>query len=152
MNRPTIDGLRADIVPHHQWAISKWYYANPLWYYHRRRTDEEIVTDRKFYQLVDPELRQICHLLNEAGLHTTPSCQGHFYEKQRFEHVWETLTREQSLIRADGLIVKDSETDHEFLFRRPNYSFPWKHFDDFYKQAAAHQGIGYLGVLVPPDK
>src|SRR5438552_17455999 len=129
MERPAINVLRAGIVEHRQWPLSKWYYANSLWYYHRRRNDDEIVTNWKFYQLVDPELRQICHLLNEAGLQTTPSCQGHFYEKQRFEHVWETLTREQSLIRADGLIVKDSETDHEVLFRCPNYSFQWKQFD-----------------------
>ncbi len=145
-------GLRADIVPHREWPISKWFYANPLWYYHRKGTDGEIITNRKFFSLVDPDLREVCHLLNSAGLQTTPSCQGHFYDRHRFENIWDVLKREQMLIRADGLIVKDSETDQEFLFHDPTYVLPWKDFGDFYLQAADHQGTGYLGIVVPPEK
>src|SRR4051812_37377333 len=125
MNLPPIQGLRADIVPHRRWPVSKWFYANPLWYYHRPGTDEEINATRKFYQLVDPDLRQLCHLLNSAGLRTCPSCQGHFYERNRFENIWTELTREQDEIRDGGLVVKDSETDKEFLFKDKNYALPW---------------------------
>jgi len=152
MDVPPISGLRADIVPHRDWPIRKWFYANPLWYYHRKGQDSDIVPNRKFFSLVDPDLRQVCHLLNTAGLQTTPSCQGHFYDRNRFENIWQTLTREKDLIRADGLIVKDSETDREYLFRDAEYSLPWKTFDDFFEQAADHQGTGYLGILIPPER
>src|SRR5690242_19227618 len=85
----TITGLSAAIVPHRMWAVSRWFYANPIWYYHRLSAAHEICAGGKFYQLVDEELRELCRLLNEAGVRTTPSCQGHTYPKQRFERIWE---------------------------------------------------------------
>ncbi|MCI0677190.1 MAG: hypothetical protein L0Y42_15620 [Phycisphaerales bacterium] len=146
---PIITSLRADIVPHREFAGRKWFYANPLWYYHRRGQTGEINPSRKFYKLVDPELRELCHLLHDAGVHTTPSCQGHFYGRDHFKEIWHELEREQSLIQTSGLTVKDSETDSPFLFRTPTYQLPWPSFEDFYVQAASHQNIGYLGILVP---
>lgn len=147
MNR--IGNLRADIVPHAHWAVSKWFYADPIWYYHRRGTDEELVAGRRFYELVDPELRELCRLLNEHGLHTTPSCQGHFYPKTRFEKIWAELGREAELVRGEGLVVKDSETQKEYLFCEGDYTLPWRTFEEFFAQAGEHQGMGYLGVLMP---
>jgi len=152
MDLDRITGLRAGIVPHREWPLCKWYYANPHWYYSRRGNAGEIVANRRFYQLVDPDLRPVCHLLNTAGLQTTPSCQGHFFERSRFETIWAVLSREQDLIRTGGLIVKDSETDREALFQDPQYQLPWNDFDAFYAQAGEHQGTGYLGILVPPER
>jgi hypothetical protein len=146
-----IVGLSAGLLEHQRWPVSKWFYANPLWYYHRDGTDEEIVPNRKFYQLVDPDLREICRELNDAGLHTTPSCQGHFYPRERFERIWDELKREEPQIVGSGLVVKDSETDAEYLFRDPSYRVPWANFDGFYAKAADHQGTGYLGIVVPCD-
>jgi hypothetical protein len=146
-----ITDLNVDFLPHRRWAISKWFYSNPLWYYHRPGTDERIVLNRRFYQLVDPDLRDLCRLLNERGLHTTPSCQGHFYLRDRFERIWGELRREQVAIASDGLVVKDSETDQPYLFRRADYCLPWADFDTYYAQAAEHQGTGYLGILLPPE-
>ncbi|HYE17968.1 MAG TPA: hypothetical protein VEA69_05970 [Tepidisphaeraceae bacterium] len=143
--------LSPGIVDHARWAVSKWFYANPIWYYHRRGTDEELVASRKFYDLVDPGLRPLVKLLHDNGLHTTPSCEGHFYPKSRFEQIWAELTREAEQIRDDGLVVKDSETDKPYRFHDPIYTLPWPTFDAFYAQAGAHQGMGYLGVLLPCD-
>jgi len=149
---PRISNLRSDLLPHQRWAISKWYYANALWYYHRDGTGEEIVPNRKFYQLVDPDLREICRELLDAGLQTTPSCQGHFYPRERFEKIWDELKREEPPITHGGLIVKDSETDREFLFRDLRYRVPWPNFADFHTAATEHQGTGYLGIIVPHDQ
>src|SRR5438067_8000604 len=77
MDVSTIRGLQAGLVPHREWAVRRWFYANPIWYYHRRSAAHEIRPTGKFYKLVDPELREVCRLLNDAGLQTTPSCQGH---------------------------------------------------------------------------
>jgi hypothetical protein len=152
MDIERISGLKADIVPHRQWPVSKWFYANELWYYHRLGTDEEILTGRKFYQLVDDDLRELCYVLIEAGLHTTPSCQGHFYNRQRFEKIWEELLREGQAIRGAGLKMTDSETQKEYLFAEADYRLPWERFEQFYDQAGAQQGIGYIGVIVPADR
>src|ERR1043165_1765844 len=102
MDLERISGLKADIVPHRQWPVSKWFYANELWYYHRLGTDEEVVTGRKFYKLVDEDLRELCHVLPEAGLQTTPSCQGHFCDRSCFEKIWQELVREAVAIRGEG--------------------------------------------------
>lgn len=152
MAHSAITGLSADLLPHRQWAVSRWFYANPIWYYHRRSAAHEIRPSGKFYQLVDPLLREVCHLLNDAGLRTTPSCEGHSYPRERFERIWEELKREEPLIRGDGLVVKDCENDEAFLFRQADYRIPWPSFDDFYREASAHQNVGYLGILVPNDR
>lgn len=146
-----ISGLSADLLPHREWAISRWFYANPIWYYHRRSADHEICPSGRFYQLVDPELREVCRLLNDAGARTTPSCQGHSYPRERFERIWEELQREAPLIRTEGLVVKDCENDEAYLFRQSDYHVPWRGFEDFYREAAAHQNVGYLGILVADD-
>ena len=145
-----ITGLSAAIVPHRMWAVSRWFYANPIWYYHRLSAAHEICAGGKFYQLVDEELRELCRLLNEAGVRTTPSCQGHTYPKERFERIWEELKREEGPIRREGLVVKDCENDRPYVFREEGYRVPWESFEEFYREAGAHQNVGYLGVVLPP--
>ena len=148
--RPSpVTGLRADLVPHRQWGLCRWFYASDLWYYHRPGVAHEVRPDGKFYRLVDPDLRDLCRLLNEAGIRTTPSCQGHSYPRERFEHIWSELEKQQPLIRGDGLVVKDCENDLPYVFREMSYRIPWPSFDAFYDEAGAHQNLGYLGVLVP---
>lgn len=148
----SIRGLEAGFVAHRQWPLRKWYYANPLWFYHEPFAADEMIPSPKFYELMDPELRDLCRGLHAAGLHTTPSCQGHFYEKERFERIWAELERERAKIIAGGLEVKDSETQEAFLFQDEAFSLPWDSFDSFYAEASAQQGIGYLGVLVPFER
>jgi hypothetical protein len=150
MELPRMSDLRADLVPHHEWAIRRWFYANPIWYYHRRSAQHEICAGGRFYQLVDPELRELCQVLNDAGIRTTPSCAGHSYPRSRFEQIWQELSREAPLIRTTGLVVKDSENDRPYLFHQSDYELPWPGFDAFYREAGAHQDIGYLGLILPP--
>jgi hypothetical protein len=151
MDPRPISDLRADLVPHREWAVSRWFYSNPIWYYHRRSFDHEIRPGGRFYRLVDPELREVCRLLNDAGAQTTPSCQGHSYPREHFEKVWDELRREETLIWGEGLVVKDCENDESYLFRQGDYRVPWPSFADFYREAAAHQNVGYLGILIPAD-
>src|SRR5690242_14472195 len=111
MEDRAISDLSAGLLPHRQWAISRWFYANPIWYYHRRSSVHEIRLGGRFYQLIDPALRDVCRLLNDAGARTMPSCEGHSYPRERFEQIWEELRREEPLIRGHGLVVKDCEND-----------------------------------------
>src|SRR5687768_16127691 len=147
-----IRGLEAGFVPHRQWPLRKWYYANPLWFYHEAFAADEMIPSPKFYELVDPELRDLCRGLHAAGLHTTPSCQGHFYGRERFERIWAELVREQAKVNGAGLPVKDSETQQEHLFRNQAFRLPWHSVDAFFDEASAQQGEGFIGILVPLDR
>jgi len=146
---PRMTGLRADLAPHRQWALCRWFYANPVWYYWRPSATHELDTRGRFFELVDPDLRELCRTLNEAGIRTTPSCQGHSYLRERFERIWEVLKGEEELIRTPGLEVKDSENQKPYLFRDPAYRIPWESFEAFYRDAAGHQGVGYIGLIIP---
>ena len=149
---PTIRGLEAGFVPHRQWPLRKWYFANPLWFYHEQFPVDEMIPSRAFYELVDPQLRELCLGLHAADLHTTPSCQGHFYGRERFDRIWAELEREQARVTGAGLPVKDSETQEEHLFQDPSFRLPWPSADAFYEEASAQQNEGYIGIVIPDDR
>ena len=96
-------------------------------------------------------LREVCKLLNDAGLRTTPSCEGHSYPRQRFTQIWSELKREEPAIQTGGLVVRDCENERQYQFRDVAYRLPWESEDQFYRQAAAHQELGYLGILSPGE-
>ena len=83
------------------------------------------------------------------GLHTTPSCQGHFHGRSYFEARWEELQREAAAIRGAGLGVIDAETGARYRFRDAGYRLPWLSFESFRARSMRHQRTGYLGVLLP---
>src|SRR4051812_14236039 len=91
---PQTNDLHADIVPHHHWATSRWFYANPVWSYHRPATDAELAARPHTFKLIDPELRDLADLLTAHGLRTTPPCQGHFHPREHLERIWGELTWE----------------------------------------------------------
>lgn len=149
---PAIAGLQAGLIPLREFPLRKWFYVTPLWYYHAPSLQHHLNRDPNFYELVDPLLRDLCFLLQRAGLYTTPSCQGHFYVRGRFEKIWADLKRDEAAIREGGLIVKDSETDQAYLFQNPAYALPWESFEQFYHETDAHQNKGYVGIVIPPDR
>jgi hypothetical protein len=149
---PILTGLDPGIIPQRAFPLRRWFYANPLWYYHTPATRHRLHTDAQFYELLDPDLRELCQALLGAGLYTTPSCQGHFYPRQRFERVWDELSREADSIRESGLVVHDSETDCPYQFQAPQYQLPWPDFAAFLEQAFPHQNHGYIGIAVPLDR
>lgn len=149
---PIISTLRADLVSHREMAIRKWYAGSSNWYYHRRALPGEYDCSRRFYQLIDPQLRGLCRLLHRYGIHTTPSCQGHFYGRDYFERIWDALVRERDLIQTTGLKVRESSEGREFLFRACTYELPWPNFNEFYSLASTTQTQGYLGILLPREQ
>ena len=146
---PPVAGLESGIIPQRTFPLRRWYYANPLWYYHAPAIEHRLRADPKFFELVDPQLRELCRCLLAAGLHTTPSCQGHFHPRRRFERVWDELLREAELIRSGGLVVRDSESDQAFSFCEPDYRLAWPDFTSFHEQAGRQQTHGYIGFAIP---
>ena len=149
---PVLTGLDAGIIPQRTFPLRRWFYANRLWYYHSPATQHSLRSDAQFYDLVDPALRELCQALLAAGLATTPSCQGHFYPRERFARVWDELSREADTIRETGLTVRDSETDCPYQFQQRDYQIPWPSFDAFLNQAFPHQHHGFIGIAVPAQR
>lgn len=148
----TLDDLEVGLIAPRRFPLRRWFYANPIWYYHTPATEHKLRTDAKFYELVDPDLRELCHVLIESGLRTTPSCQGHFYPESRFTRIWDELVRESALVQSIGLIVKDSESDVPYRFRNPDYRLPWSSYAEFMEEASSHQHRGYIGIAVPANR
>jgi hypothetical protein len=151
MNIRPIQSLSADLITRESFPKREWFYASPMWYYHRARpacTESRLNTDARFYKLIDPDLRPLCRQLNARGIRTTPSCQGHFYQRGHYQKVWDLLQRESRTIVAEGLEVRNAETDELRLFKDPAYKLPWPSFEIFLSKIAAEQGKGYLGMWV----
>lgn len=144
-----VAGLEAGLVPLREFPVRQWFYATPLWYFHRPAITHRLQPNARFWQLVDPSLREICRAILRAGLLTTPSCQGHYYPRSHFASVWRSLDESTRAVRNGGAWVRDSETDQPVLFRDPLFALPWKRFEDFFIDAAAHQSAGYLGLALP---
>ncbi len=144
-----IRGLKAEFVPLREFPRRRWFYATPLWYYHGSGPREKVQTDRNFYDLIDPLLREACYSLHRAGIDTTPSCQGHFYPLGYFKEVWGRLQGERQQIQHQGLPVRDCETGRVYLFREAEFRLPWDSFGDFYQAVASRQNEGYLGIQFP---
>lgn len=145
-----IDGLTPAIVPHRLWWRRRWFQAiRGTRYYHAPGPRQPAFTGRGFYERMDPQLRPLCRMLHMRGLHTTPSCQGHFHGRSYFEARWEELQREAAAIRGVGLGVIDAETGARYWFRDTRYRLPWRSFEIFQARSLCHQRTGYLGVLIP---
>jgi hypothetical protein len=146
---PRVSGLEAGLIPLRTFPLRKWYYANELWYYHAPAFEHRLIADPKFFELVDPQLRELCRCLLSAGLRTSPSCQGHFHSRERFRRVWDELSHEEELIRSSGLLVRDSESEEPFAFSEPEYRLAWPDFASFFEQASRQQQHGYIGIAIP---
>jgi hypothetical protein len=143
--------LETGLVPRRQFARRRWYHASNLWYYHRPAPLPRLELDQQFYELVDPDIRDLCRTLHERGIGTAPSCSGHFHKKAYFVAVWDELQREADQIRSDGLVVQDCETKANVLFHNPSHQVPWTTFADFREDLRDSQKGGYLGVIFRND-
>lgn len=144
--------MSAGIIRPEEWPLRRWFYANPLWYYHAPGVNSRARQDDRFYRLVDPHLRAICRMVHRAGLRTTASCQGHFHSREHFAEVWDQLQRDRDQIIGTGLIVHDAETDAPHLFRNAQFELPWHDLGGFQEQAARNQSQGFLGIVVPRER
>lgn len=147
MSCTDIKGLSAALVPQARFPNRMWYGGPGGWYYHGPANGKRVIRyNERFYSLIDPTLRPLVQLLNEWGLETTPSCEGHFFDRDCFEKIWDTLAAERAKIHNGGMIVEDSESGEAYRFRDKNYELPWRDCDEFCRQAMARQSVGYLGI------
>ena len=144
-----ITQLSTGLLPQREWALNRWYYADPLRYYYKKGSSLFVTQDPRFYQHVDSCLKDLCQLLHALDIKTSPSCEGHFHPYEWFHDVWKKMNEESLLIKTDGLLVRDSETEEAFLFHDPQYKLPWTSSDEFFTASQEVQNIGYIGFLIP---
>jgi hypothetical protein len=149
---PAIQALDARFVEGTAFPLLKWYYASGAWFYHKPATFHRLQAGDQFFELVDPCLKPLCRLAIDAGLCTTPSCQGHFFPREHFSAIWHKLTAELAQVRAGGLLVRDCEDQREYLWLDPAFESPWSDFEAFYEQVHLAQTHGFLGIAIPTDR
>ncbi len=152
-----VSNLAAGLVPLNEFPLRRWYYVEtaagrPRWYYHARALEHRLRDGPRFYELIDPPLRELCRIVLRAGLFTTPSCAGHFHLPEHYRAVWSDLWRDAAAVRAAGLVVTDSENGAGWAFRNAAYELPWRDCDAFCEEVMAHQNEGYIGVIVPAER
>ncbi len=146
-----VTDLRADFVPGTRLAIRQWFCASPLWHYHR--SGVSLHGGSHFdYQMVDPDLRQLCQTLHQFDIPTAASCEGHFHDREWFEEVWDELQREADMVKTTGLPVRDSHEGRSAVFRNPQYRLPWRNESRFYDQVVRRQSPGSMSFVVPDDR
>ena len=144
-----IDDLLPTMPEPTSWPYKKWYSVDKVWYYHTEDEGGSPNYDKRFYSMVDPQIRVLCHFLHLKGLETAPSCQGHFYDRSELKKAWNRLKSDERVIRRKGLEVSDSETGDKILFQNKKYQTPWPTFEVFEKEVFVKQRIGYMGIAVP---
>ncbi len=147
----TANDLETGLIPRRSFICRRWYHASNLWYYHRPEPAPQPRLDRRFYELIDDDIRDLCRHLHNHGIGTTPSCSGHFHAKAHFLEIWAELQHEADQIRTTGLVVEDCQTRQQLLFRNPSHKLPWGSFHEFRQDVRANQSGGYLGVIFRND-
>ncbi len=139
--------ISADYIPPEEMHLVRWYLPmrpGVKWYYHRYhgQIDSSLQTP---IELVDPSLRPIIRRLNEAGLPTLASCEGHWLSEEEFIAILEQLRRDEKAIRTKGLKLLDLHTGETIHYVDRNYRRPEE--DELRRQVYDHQGIGFYSYL-----
>lgn len=141
--------LSASVISTKLFPTRRWYRSrDKLWYYHGPRKHVEIPEAVDFGESVDSDLEPLVRFLHLRRIPTTPSCQGHFDDRDHFEKVWRRLQEDSERIRGQGLRLEDVETGEQVLFQRSDYELPWGSLDAFYEDAGSNQQKGYIGFYV----
>jgi len=141
--------LHADFLPPDMSQLVRWWVpvrTGKNWFYYS--TSDNLlpgVTDTPLIY-VDPYLRPIVSALNEAGLPTFASCQGHFWTWNEFVVLYDQLLSDQELIKTEGLLVRDLLTDEVVLHRDPKYQVPPR--DKMWAELKAFEGFGHFAFGV----
>tara|TARA_R110002060_G_scaffold30712_1_gene41237 strand:+ start:2295 stop:3377 length:1083 start_codon:yes stop_codon:yes gene_type:complete len=128
-----------------------WYRAEHLdWCYHTDLSEGGLVGQDELFQTVDPCLQELVGLLVEEGFATTPSCQAHYDDLQNLPQKYVRIKLDEMQVQGSGLPVLNVSTGEEFLWKDPEYHFPFS--EDEFIALMSQPTIGYLGVLMPEEK
>lgn len=141
--------LHADFLPPDMSQLVRWWVpvrTGKNWFYYT--TSETLppgVTNTPLIY-VDPYLRPIVTALNDAGLPTFASCQGHFWTWEEFVVLYEQLVCDRDLIRGEGLLVRDLISDEVVMHQDAAYSLPSR--EKMWSDLKSFEGFGHFAFGV----
>jgi hypothetical protein len=139
--------ITPNLVPHRDFHKGKWLLPvnHPSWYYFKKSSNHNKVTNKDFIKSVDAPLRELVKFLHKKGIKTTASCSGHHLSKRDLEKIYEDLKEDSVEIRHDGIKMKDIETGDQYFLKDKNYHLPWDK-DGFLHRIKKYQQKGVLGM------
>ena len=141
--------LHADFLPPDMSQLVRWWVpvrSGKNWFYYSAAdTLPPGVTNTPLIY-VDPYLRPIVSALNDVGIPTFASCQGHFWTWEEFVVLYDQLVFDRSLIRGEGLLVRDLISDQVIMHQDPTYDIPAR--DRMWAELKSFEGFGHFAFGV----
>jgi hypothetical protein len=142
--------ITPDFISHKHFHKGEW--LKPIdkgsWYYFKP-SKRVFSTDlpKNFYKTLDEKFKKIVPYLHNHDIPTTPSCTGHFKDSDVFNNIYDDLKYQKSMIRDNGIVLKDPETEKNYMYHYPNYELPWGR-DFFIEKSNIYQRKGCLGLII----
>ncbi len=139
--------ITPDFIPHTQFHQGVWLLSTsrPDWYYFMKKRNSNAIHNKSFLESVDGPLKELVSFLHRKGIKTTPSCSGHHRSEKNYERIYDSLEKDATDIKGEGLTLKDIETGKEYMYRDKDYSLPWNR-KDFMEKVIVYQQKGVLGI------
>jgi hypothetical protein len=139
--------LSAEYIPPSLMQTVEWFApvrSGFTWFYHDVRMVMKSTTNTPPHY-IDPLLRPIIRELNNKNIQTLASCQGHFYNEEDLNRIYERLKEDEALIRKEGLLLRNLNTSEVVTFKDPEYRMP--EFGKLASELMAFAGVGYFSYL-----
>lgn len=137
--------ISSDLIPHNKFHKGEWYRSQSQWYYFNQCEQEyKLPTSKVFYEGIDTQLLPIVKYLHSKNIPTTPSCEGHFYNRKYYKKLYTKLCKDSELIKTVGIILENDKYTH--LYVDQNYTIPWTE-SEFLQQVSTYQTNGVLGFV-----
>ena len=144
------DYISPDFTPHEEFHKHRWLLpSGGNWYYKLKDLRPcTIPKNPEFTNTLDSELKSLVSFLHSKRIPTTPSCAGHFRPDEEWSEVFDSLQKQESVIKTEGLHMQDPEDGRKFTLRNSDYQLPWTK-DAFVERAKEHAKFGVLGIYDP---
>jgi len=139
--------IQSDMIPHEKFHRGKWMKSRGCDWYHfvPCRVSHNYIEDSTFYDTLDSQLVDLVKHLHGNGTITTPSCTGHFLSEEECKARFDQLKKEEAKIKKGVLLLEDSETNIQYLYKDPHYTLPYNE-EDFVEKLQDYGRKGVLGI------
>ena len=138
----------ADYVPPDSFSDKEWF--EPLrtgvrWFYHAPRRQPKTVA-KEVTTTIDRPLIPLLEAATIKGLRTLPSCAGHEYDVNYVKRLQKQLIEDQHRVNTAGLMLRNTETGENVLWRDPSYEVALHSLRDIDKKLKEQHNHGYRGI------
>jgi len=142
---PSIPNIETS--PHQRWISD----SGTIYY---RKTNDPVIykEERDIYNSIDSDMIISHMILSKNGCPSIPYKNASSKTKNAIRAEFNTLKKEEGIIRKTGVRVKSSETGEYEVFIDSKYRMPWGKFEDYFMHMEKEQEVGKMAIFVPSDK